>query len=71
MADTTPSSRSLCNAGYACPIAAYSTPLLYRPPDGPLQLVATDTMGITSLDLGSGKLNWEVNNVFHARCVGS
>src|SRR5207248_443902 len=56
---------------HASPIAAYSTPLLYRPAVGPPQLIATDTAGITSLDPATGTLNWEVKNVFRARCVGS
>jgi outer membrane protein assembly factor BamB len=56
---------------HASTIAAYSTPLVYRPADGPPQLIATDTAGMTSLDPATGKLNWEVKNVFRARCVAS
>jgi outer membrane protein assembly factor BamB len=54
-----------------CTNAAYATPLVYQPPGGPPQVVFTGSAGITSLDPATGALNWELPNVFRARCVGS
>jgi outer membrane protein assembly factor BamB len=52
--------------------ASYSTPCLYRPPDGPPQVVFTGKdHGITALDPRTGKLIWELNKVFPLRVVGS
>jgi outer membrane protein assembly factor BamB len=52
--------------------AAYSTPLVYQPKDGPPEVIFTSTShGVTSLDPRTGDLNWEVPNLFRARCVGS
>jgi outer membrane protein assembly factor BamB len=52
--------------------AVYSTPILFQPKDGPAELICTSTAnGLTSLDPETGNPNWEVRNVFRARCVGS
>jgi len=51
--------------------AAYSTPCLYQPAQGPAQLILTGSAhGFTSLDPQTGKLNWELP-LFKARVVGS
>lgn len=50
---------------------AFSTPCVYRPPQGPAQLIlAGSTEGVTSLDPSTGKKNWELP-VFKSRVVGS
>ena len=53
--------------------SAYSTPIIYRPESGPDQLVLTSTShGVSSLDPHTGKLNWEVADLFGTdRVVGS
>ena len=53
--------------------SAYSTPIIYRPEGGPAQLVLTSTShGVSSFDPHTGKLNWEVADVFgKLRVVGS
>jgi outer membrane protein assembly factor BamB len=52
-------------------ITAYSTPILYSPPDGGPQLILTSNAhGISSLDPLTGKLNWELP-VMKTRAVGS
>lgn len=53
-------------------IAAYSTPCLYRPETGPAQLLFTSKPhGITAVDDRTGKVLWEVDDVFLDRCVAS
>ena len=45
--------------------SAYSTPIIYRPENGPAQLILTSTShGMSSLDPRTGKLNWEVADLF-------
>jgi len=52
--------------------SAYSTPVVYRPENGPAQLILTSTAhGISSLDPASGELNWEFNLFGEQRVVGS
>jgi len=54
--------------------ASYITPCVYRPDGGPAELIfASSAHGITSIDPGTGKVNWEVAGVFPSsqRCVGS
>ncbi|MHC4085207.1 MAG: outer membrane protein assembly factor BamB family protein [Planctomycetota bacterium] len=49
-----------------------STPCIYRPEGGVPELIFTSTAhGITSIDPNSGGTNWEVEDVFLDRCVGS
>ncbi len=49
-----------------------STPCIYRPEAGAPELIFTSTAhGITSVDPSSGRINWEVEDVFLDRCVGS
>jgi len=51
--------------------AAYSTPIIYQPAEGPPQLILTCTAhGVSSLDPRTGKPNWELP-VFEKRVVGS
>lgn len=53
-------------------LAAYSTPLLYRPKNAPVEVIFTSTShGITSLNPNTGSLNWQIENVFKRRCVSS
>jgi outer membrane protein assembly factor BamB len=50
---------------------AYSTPCLFQPPEGPPQLIlASWAHGVSSLDLQTGSVLWEVP-VFRYRVVGS
>ena len=50
---------------------AYSTPCLFRPKDGPEQLISTSwAHGVCGLDPKSGKTIWELP-LFHYRVVGS
>jgi outer membrane protein assembly factor BamB len=50
---------------------AYSTPCLYQPVEGPPQVILTSwAHGITSLELRTGKLHWELP-VFQHRTVSS
>ena len=53
--------------------SAYSTPIIYRHENGPAQLILTSTShGVSSFDPHTGRLNWEVANVFgNLRVVGS
>jgi outer membrane protein assembly factor BamB len=52
-------------------LAAYSIPSLHRF-DGGEELIFTGTShGITAVDPASGKVNWELPDVFPDRCVGS
>ena len=49
-----------------------STPCIYRPEAGAPELIFTSTAhGITSVNPASGSTNWEVDDVFLDRCVGS
>ena len=52
---------------------AYSTPVIYEAEGGPPQLILASTAnGVSSLDPRSGKLNWELADVFgELRVVGS
>ncbi|MBN2476624.1 MAG: PQQ-binding-like beta-propeller repeat protein [Pirellulales bacterium] len=53
-------------------LAAYSTPCLRRRDDGRDELIFTSTgHGITAIDPATGKVNWELDDVFTDRCVGS
>ncbi len=53
-------------------LSAYSTPCLVRPDGGPPELIFTSTShGVTAVDPATGKVNWEVDDVFRDRCVGS
>ena len=53
-------------------LAAYSTPCVRRPDGGRPELIFTSTAhGVTAVDLGTGKVNWEIDDVFRDRCVGS
>jgi outer membrane protein assembly factor BamB len=53
-------------------LAAYSTPCVYRPADGPPELIFTSTAhGITSVEPATGKVLWAVEKVFLDRCVAS
>jgi len=52
--------------------ASYATPFVYEPKGGAPEVIFTSTAhGITSLDPKTGELNWEMRDVFRARCVGS
>jgi len=52
--------------------AAYSTPCIFRPADGPAQLILTSTAhGMTGVDPASGKVLWELSDVFTQRIVAS
>jgi len=52
--------------------AAYATPLLYTPKEGPAEVIFTCTShGMTSLDPKTGEVNWEVPGIFTLRCVAS
>jgi len=52
---------------------AYSTPFIFQAGDGPAQLIlASSAHGVSSLNPQSGKLNWELADVFgEIRVVGS
>ena len=53
-------------------LAAYSTPCIHRRASGASELIFTSTAhGITAVDAGTGKVNWEIDDVFLDRCVGS
>ena len=53
-------------------LSPYSTPCVRRPDDGPPELIFSSTAhGITAVDLVSGKVNWDIDDVFRDRCVGS
>ena len=53
-------------------LAAYSTPCLHRRDGVPEELIFTSTThGITAVDPATGKINWEIDDVFRNRCVGS
>jgi outer membrane protein assembly factor BamB len=50
---------------------AMSTPVVYRPKDGPVQVIFTGKNGFTSVDPKAGQVVWDANKVFDARTVGS
>jgi len=52
---------------------AYSTPFIYHPDDGPVQLIQASTAhGVSSLDPDTGRLHWELPDVFGTiRVTGS
>lgn len=53
-------------------LSAYSTPCIHRPTGGPPELIFTSTAhGITAVDPATGAVNWEMDDVFLDRCVGS
>ena len=53
-------------------LAAYSTPCVYRADGGPPELIFTSTAhGISGIDPATGKVKWEMDNLFRDRCVGS
>jgi outer membrane protein assembly factor BamB len=53
-------------------LAPYSTPCVRRPDGGAPELIFTSTShGITAVDLATGKISWEIDDVFEDRCVGS
>jgi outer membrane protein assembly factor BamB len=53
-------------------LAPYSTPCIYRPDGGATEIIFSSTShGITALDAASGKVSWEVTDVFDDRCVSS
>jgi outer membrane protein assembly factor BamB len=53
-------------------LAPYSTPCVHKPADGSPELIFSSTShGVTAIDVASGKVNWEVPDVFADRCVGS
>jgi outer membrane protein assembly factor BamB len=53
-------------------MSAYSTPCLSRSVEGRPELIFTSTAhGITAVDPATGKVNWEIANLFRDRCVGS
>ena len=53
-------------------LAPYSTPCTHRHDSGQEQLIFTSTThGITAVDPATGKINWEIDDVFRDRCVGS
>ena len=52
--------------------APYSTPCVLRPTGGRPEVILTSTAnGITAVDAATGKIDWELDNVFRERCVGS
>ncbi len=53
-------------------LAAYSTPSVYLGANGQSELIFTSTShGVTSVDPGSGKTNWEIPDLLPERCVAS
>jgi len=52
--------------------AAYSTACVYRPDNGPAEIIFTSSAhGVTSLDPRTGKVNWELTDAFPKRVVAS
>jgi outer membrane protein assembly factor BamB len=52
--------------------AAYSTPCVYRPDNGPAEIIFTSSAhGVTSIDPRTGKVNWELADAFPKRVVAS
>ena len=53
-------------------LAPYSTPCIHHRDDGKNELIFTGTShGVTAVDTASGKINWEIDDLFADRCVGS
>ena len=53
-------------------LAGYATPCVRRMDGGRPEVIFTGTAhGITSVDLATGKVNWELDDVFASRTVGS
>ena len=53
-------------------LASYSTPCLRRSDGSGPELIFTSTShGVTAVDLATGRVNWEKDDVFRDRCVGS
>jgi len=53
-------------------MSAYSTPCVSRSVEGRPELIFTSTAhGITAVDAATGKVNWEIDDVFKDRCVCS
>jgi outer membrane protein assembly factor BamB len=53
-------------------LTAYSTPCVHRPDGGQPELILSCTAhGITAVDVATGKVNWEMPDLFRDRCVGS
>jgi outer membrane protein assembly factor BamB len=53
-------------------LASYSTPCVRRCNGGSAELIFTGTShGITAVDVATGKINWQLEDVFEDRCVGS
>lgn len=53
-------------------LASYSTPCTRKTDDGSSELIFTGTShGITAVDVATGKINWQLEDVFEDRCVGS
>lgn len=53
-------------------LASYSTPCVNRLEDGSTEIIFTGTShGITAIDAATGKVTWEILDVFEDRCVGS
>ena len=53
-------------------LSAYSTPCVRHPDDGPSELIFTSTgHGISGVDPTTGEVNWEIDDLFLDRCVGS
>ena len=53
-------------------LAGYATPCIRRIDGGRPEVVFTGTAhGITSVDLATGKVNWEIDDVFSSRTVGA
>ncbi len=53
-------------------LASYSTPCVHRLENGSAEIVFTGTShGITAIDSATGKIAWEIPEIFEDRCVGS
>ncbi len=53
-------------------LVPYSTPCVRRPEGGDPELIFSSTShGITAVDAATGKVNWEMDDLFKDRCVGS
>ena len=53
-------------------LSAYSTPCVRPLDNGKTELVFSSTAhGLTGVDTATGRINWEINDVFDDRCVGS
>ncbi len=53
-------------------LAPYSTPCIHTQPDGSREIIFTSTShGVTAIDVATGKVTWEISDIFEDRCVGS